>query len=506
MKNKKMLFSALTMVSFVMPVTMFAQNADGAAQAVSVESVCSNASECTKCNIMQMLRYQLNAVRNDIVLPSEIDGKRIRWEMSNASGGDNEYMTFDGKTLHVKKLPKGDYMKIGILKAEVDGEAMKFNVTLAPDDGMFGYLYCHMAGTSENTLYALGTKEDGGVKFHPLLDNQPVYDAEEIAGIEGGVRDAFILRAAGGNGYLMVTTDMSNRKSRTWFNHGINLLKSNDLIHWTSTTFDFRKGSEIFSDPDSRDVYKDYSLINRVWAPQMIWDKDYDNGKGGYFVYYSMLSTNEGDDHDRMYYSYADKDFTTLTKPRLFHDRGIAMIDCHIEWNDCDRQYHVFFKREGVSGYERGIYKAVFDKLGSGQWRDVLHITNEGKENVEGPSAFRLINENRWKVAYIRYSGGKCYKLCNADALLENIDKGTPIEGDVNPQHGSFMTVTEEEYNLLETWSALKLRIQELETSSPKAAASKKVKAAKAALEVVYDDNPIAQLTALYAKHLNALK
>ena len=40
----------------------------------------------------------------------------------------------------------------------------------------------------------------------------------------------------------MVTTDMSNAKSRSWFNYGINLLKSDDLIHWTSTTFDFRQG------------------------------------------------------------------------------------------------------------------------------------------------------------------------------------------------------------------------------------------------------------------------
>ena len=56
------------------------------------------------------------------------------------------------------------------------------------------------------------------------------------------------------------------------FNYGINLLKSDDLIHWTSTTFDFRQGPGIFCDPQSPDVYKDYSTIKRVWAPQIFWD------------------------------------------------------------------------------------------------------------------------------------------------------------------------------------------------------------------------------------------
>ena len=43
-----------------------------------------------------------------------------------------------------------------------------------------------------------------------------------------------MLRTYDGKGYVMVTTDMSNRKSRSWFNHGIDLLRSDDLIHWES--------------------------------------------------------------------------------------------------------------------------------------------------------------------------------------------------------------------------------------------------------------------------------
>ena len=462
--------------------------------------------DCTRCKLLRAVDYQFNAMRiGDIALPSSLEGTALRWELNNPEGGDTQYLSFDGKTLHVRALPKGKTSSAGTLYCTAGKETLAFPLTLAADDEMYGYLYCHMAGNSENTLYALGTKEDRGIKFHPLLDNQPIYDPEDVAKIEGGVRDAFILRGQDNN-YLMVTTDMSNRKSRTWFNHGIDLMTSNDLIHWTSTTFDFRKGNEIFSDPDSKDWFQDYSLVNRVWAPQVIWDKDYDNGKGGYFVYYSMLSTNPGDDHDRIYYSYANRDFTTLTKPQLFHDRGISVIDCHIDWNDCDRQYHVFFKKEGAAGVDRGIYEAVFDKLPSGQWRDIFHITNEGKSQVEGASAFRLINENTWKVAYINYGvNPKIYRICNANATEEDIDKGVEIGVDVNPQHGSFMTITKEEYDLLEAWSALKLKVQEME-KDPKQSKSKKLQAAKAALTVTYTDNAVPQLLALYNKTLQSIR
>ncbi len=470
--------------------------------ALKAQAIYCPDTNCTRCRLMRAVDYQFNALRlGNIALPSTLDGRSLQWELK----GSSPYISLNGHSLFTTSLPLDGYTDGGTLLCRAGDETVRFNLTIAPDDAKFGYLYCHMSGTSENTLYALGTKDDRGLLFHPLLNNQPIYDPEVMAEIEGGVRDAFICRGQDNN-YLMVTTDMSNRKSRSWFNHGIDLMKSNDLIHWTSVSIDFRRGKEAFSDPQSKDWFADYTKVNRVWAPQVIWDKDYNNGQGGYLVYYSMLSSNPGDDHDRIYYSYANREFTTLTKPQLMHDRGISIIDCHIDWNDCDQMYHVFFKKEGVAGVDRGIYKAVFDRLPTGQWRDILHITNEGASQVEGPSAFRLINENKWKVAYINYGvNPKIYRVCEANATLENIDKGPEIGRNVNPQHGSFMTVTKEEYDLLEAWSELSLRVQEMK-NDPKLSKSKKVQAAQAALEVTFETNAVNQLLTLYTKTLKNIK
>ena len=96
---------------------------------------------------------------------------------------------------------------------------------------VYGYLYCHMSRRGEWTAFALSRD---GEEWHDLNQGNEVYDTRSLSGIEGGARDAYITRASGGKGFVMVTTDMCVAKSRKWSNYGINLLRSKDLIHWES--------------------------------------------------------------------------------------------------------------------------------------------------------------------------------------------------------------------------------------------------------------------------------
>ena len=162
----------------------------------------------------------------------------------------------------------------------------------------------------------------------------------------------------------------------TWDNYGIDLLTSDDLIHWQSVTFDYRKGTSIFSDPEATSVYRDWSTINRVWAPQIVWDEDYvwsDGKKGGYMVYYSMWNRGE-EKYDRMYYSYADESFTTLTQPKLLFDWGYATIDADINWVENDQKWHMMIKKEGG---KPGLFTATAPKA------DVVAQINIAKQIPE---------------------------------------------------------------------------------------------------------------------------
>ena len=119
------------------------------------------------------------------------------------------------------------------------------------------YLYCHMndAGPAW-TAYALSTD---GRHYHDLLNGDSIFSDSEMAPIEGRSRDAFICRKHDGSGYLMVFTDMdaSEQSARrmgkvgTWDNYGICLLTSDDLIHWKSKGYDYRKGTQIFCNPEA---------------------------------------------------------------------------------------------------------------------------------------------------------------------------------------------------------------------------------------------------------------
>lgn len=406
-------------------------------------------------------------------LPSATpDGAAISWEYESRNGG---LQLSSGKWLTTLTVPalKGDKaVDAGTLTATVTYPAgqvsvHKYPVTLAPSDGMYGYLYCYMKSNKEITNYALGSREDEGKVFNELIGGGEIFDTESIAQIEHGTRDAFLGRGQRDNEYFITTTDMCNATSKVWNNFGLNLVRSKDLIHWEGSTFDFRKGKKIFSDPEAEtDGYRtdaEYANIQRVWAPQWIWDATAFDGNGGYLVYYSLLSSNSGDNHDRIFYSYADRDFKTLTQPRLFYDPGYSVIDADIVYNPYDRMYYMCIKHEGASGNDRGVYILKSDRLTGGDWDEYLHVTTEGGELVEGATLARRIDEDAYNLYFMRYSGGSAYKTVELDHLLDNFGSSQNVGGKGNFQHGSVMTVTETEYRMLQGWSDLIALIAETE-------------------------------------------
>ena len=200
---------------------------------------------------------------------------------------------------------------------------MVFGTTTLSAKKFSKYLFVYFpANDNENIYYALSDK-DTPFDFVPMNDGKKVVSADTIA-IKKGVRDPHVLRGNDG-WFYMVNTDM--RCAEGWAsNRGMVLMRSKDLVNWQHSTVHF---------PEK---YKgtNFANVTRVWAPEVIWDSKAKK----YLVYFSLLTNDGTIPYDKVYYCYANKDFTDLEgEPIYFYDRGSATIDMDIVYSHKDKLY-----------------------------------------------------------------------------------------------------------------------------------------------------------------------
>ncbi|HEU4901519.1 MAG TPA: family 43 glycosylhydrolase [Flavisolibacter sp.] len=298
----------------------------------------------------------------------------------------------------------------------------------ATGDNYSAYLFAYFTGNSKTDESIHFAVSKDGYHFRALNGDHPVLSSEKISST-GGVRDPHILRGADGKTFYMVATDMVSALG--WnSNRAMVLLRSTDLVNWTSSVVNIQKR---FPGNDS---------LLRVWAPQTI----YDPVAKKYMVYFSM---KHGRDPDKIYYAYANSDFTdleTVPKQLFFSPTNGACIDGDIVYKD--GRYHLFFKTEGEGA---GIKVAVSDQLTEGYvLRD--QYVQQTKDPVEGAGVFKLNNGDGYILMYDVYTKGKYQFTKTKD--LENfrvIDQDVSMN--FHPRHGTVMPITTEEAErLVKQW------------------------------------------------------
>ncbi|CAD0009062.1 family 43 glycosylhydrolase [Flavobacterium salmonis] len=287
------------------------------------------------------------------------------------------------------------------------------------------YLFVYFTGNSieeEAVRYAVSAD---GYHYHTLNSDKPVIDSKVISST-GGVRDPHILRGDDGKTFYMVLTDMTSSKG--WdSNRAMVLLKSTDLVNWKTSIVNIQK------------AFPGNENLKRVWAPQTI----YDAKAGKYLIYFSM---QHGNNADKIYYAYANKDFTALeSEPKLLFipKSEKACIDGDIiEKNGV---YHLFYKTETENP---GIKVATTTDLTSGKWTENDNYLQQTKESVEGSSVFKLNNSDDYILMYDVYKKGKYQFTKSTD--LENFKAiDDEISMDFKPRHGTILPITRSELKRL---------------------------------------------------------
>ena len=282
------------------------------------------------------------------------------------------------------------------------------------------YLFTYFVGNGEGEEAVHYAISPDGYHYYALNNNMPILESHKIS-VTGGVRDPHILRGEDGT-YYMVLTDLLSKNG--WTNTAMILLTSKDLISWTSTVIDIPEAY-----PEK------FGNVNRVWAPQTIYDKEKDK----YMVYFSML---EPGSYDKIYYAYANEDFNGLeaAPEQLFYSPNEkANIDGDIIYNN--GKYHLFYKTEGTT--DKGIKVAISDSL-TGGYKALEGNVDQTDEAVEGSGVFKLIDGDEYILMYDMYMSGTYQFTKSAD--LKNFEV---VDEDVymnfHPRHGTVLPITQEE-------------------------------------------------------------
>jgi len=392
--------------------------------------------ECVKFDYYNLkLTGNINNIRSQIHLPTlSIEGSSITWESNSP-----EYISNTGKVL--KLSPYGSGKKEVVLTATISKGKFKlhkkFKIYIAEEEDKTAYLFVYFTGNNtedEQIRYAVS---NDGFNFYPLNNGNPIISSDTIS-IKKGVRDPHILRSKDGKTFYMVATDMKSAEGWT-SNRSIVMLKSNDLINWTHSTVHFPSKW-----PDK------WSKVLRVWAPQTIYDPSVDK----YMVYFSLYTGDSICPYDRIFYSYANKDFTDLeSEPQLLFDRGTSTIDADIVFNESDSLYYMFFKNETLGGISQVTSKSLTaenNNAQGSQWSYPTKPLQQTSQPVEGSGIFRLINSDTWVLMYDCYTSGH-YQFCTSDDLKSF--KYIKDDYSLRARHGSVISITTEELNnLLSKW------------------------------------------------------
>ena len=273
------------------------------------------------------------------------------------------------------------------------------------EEDMGAYLLAFFSDSDHSLHFALS---HDGYSFTALNGNKPIIAGDTIAE-QKGIRDPHIYRGPDGCFYLTMTdlhifakdkglrtTQWERPDEYGWGNNrAIVLMKSEDLIHWSHHTVRIDK---LFPD--------DFSQIGCIWAPQTIYDPE----KDAMMVYFTIRKKGEslpdaGDDErrTRLYYAYADKDFTTLTtRPeKLFEypDNKVQVLDADI----CPMPDGMYAMTYVAQENPVGIKIAFSDSINSGYEYLDSPIDFEPR-SCEAPNVWKRIGENRWVVMYDVYS------------------------------------------------------------------------------------------------------
>ena len=312
------------------------------------------------------------------------------------------------------------------------------------------YLFAYFTDNSSAGQTIHLAVSDDGLHYTALRNNEPVIVPSKGT---GAVRDPYLWYNKQDNYYYLIATDMDASNNQWWNNcNGFIMWRSKDLVHWYDETF-----------INVRDLLlqlgKDVNLVNRAWAPQIMWDGQ------SYVIYFSLIADNnaEGSEYYNRSLSIVYFKTSDLLDLKAYYDLGVILSpgydvnDAEIVQHPTNGKWYLFYKPENgnvkinmlVSDNATGPYTSPDANNSAGL--DVFSTVNEA---LEGGNGFFDHNGNFVLYADAYGHGSSYFYIAKTPA---NGDfKSWTVYGEsahninsLSPRHGSVVPITTEEYNRL---------------------------------------------------------
>lgn len=284
------------------------------------------------------------------------------------------------------------------------------------------YLFCYFTGNEPENESVHFAVSDDGYHFDALNNNEKIIT--QTLGRKC-CRDPFIFRDED-NMFHIIATDM--RCYDGWSNNNSMVIwDSKDLIKWENERIiDFSQFEETKS-------------ANRVWAPQVIFDKF----KKEYMIYWTH--NNSDDNLDTItWYAYT-KDFKTLTtKPTVLFKPKSRLCGIDADIIEVDGKYYLYH----ADGEKDAICYSVAERPDGPYFEPDDNKVSVADTALEGNCIYQILGTDKtdkYVMIADQFKAGGYFMQETNDMI--NFSKVNDFSLDhLHPRHGSMLHITDEEY------------------------------------------------------------
>jgi hypothetical protein len=317
-------------------------------------------------------------------------------------------------------LDNPDTVHVGAKVVGINGQTIRFllpaysaGVVTIHSNGQprVNYLFSYFEGSGDGLHLAHSAN---GLTW-TALNNDATLLTPTIGG--GLFRDPCITRGPDGAFHMVWTTG--------WWDKGIGIAHSSDLINWPTQTF--------------LPVMQSEANAKNCWAPEIFYDEENQR----YLIFWATTidgafpeTYDPADDNNHRIYYVTTQDFVTYTPTALFYNPGFNCIDATIVKDGS--QYVMFIKNETkVPTAQKNIRMATASVAAGPYGAASASITPSGVW-AEGPTAIKM--GQTWWLYYDAYTEGRMRAQTSTD-----LQTWTDITGQLSfpsgVRHGTIFTV-----------------------------------------------------------------